>query len=690
MSRRTSGLVLSLALLGTACISRVEAAPGALVVDYEMNAPVVLAGLLEDVRVAGFTPAYRPFYPQITLHDLQECAVVVLLSGNGPGYPGTGMSPGALAPLASFVRGGGVLLLGPTSGNPNDEAGDHERSLFNLLLQGIGAPIRIGDDWITDDQNAFAAPLYRAPFAVPVPGHPMTQGLGDRMVTDRSPSLEVGEGAIALLRSFPTSFPWGDPARRGELPLAAMASAGCGKVVVAGRYLLTWGGGNGKEPASPLMPHPQEEAALLAFRRTLFFYLRDSPLFSSCEAACEPPAGDHLTALSPLRAPQEPLPDAPPADTQEVQGWERPAVEPDSKLAPSYRWISQEGIRSGWAYINREPGEIDLLASRMRHSGMNLLWGVGFPQLLLSPSADEKTRGELIGHWESVAGGLQGSPVRWFMGMEFPGRWAPPGQMAKAIGAEGREWDAPSPWDLDFWTRAIVDPALLAAQWSRAHPAVAGFVVDLEMYGRKPLYFGQGLDFGEIPFRAFLRARGKDGAAAEWRLPAGERFPWLRERGLLKDYYAFLERRAEEMGRALREKVRSVNPDLILGCYTAGILHRWFYRGLWRGMSEPGKPVVLFTFQRDVDVDLAELRASGIDALHVRALLMGMIRRKDYPFLFRDALSRHSGYWLNRLTSLVAATGFLPIEAPPDMALDEAWDVIREANEQALHPPRRR
>jgi hypothetical protein len=221
---------------------------------------------------------------------------------------------------------------------------------------------------------------------------------------------------------------------------------------------------------------------------------------------------------------------------------------------------------------------------------------------------------------------------------------------------------------------------MLAAQWAHGYRAMAGIVLDLEMYGRHPLFFSQGVDFGDGPFLDFLESLPEEPSGEGKGLSPEARFPWLRERGLLKEYYGFLERRAETLGRELRLAVREVHPDLLIGCYAAGILHRWFYRGLWRGMSDPERPLLLFTFQRDVEMDLAELRAHGVQAIHVRALLMGMMQKGDYPALFADALTRHGGYWLNRLTSLVAPSGFLPVEAPADMAPQEAWSVITKAN----------
>jgi hypothetical protein len=264
--------------------------------------------------------------------------------------------------------------------------------------------------------------------------------------------------------------------------------------------------------------------------------------------------------------------------------------------------------------------------------------------------------------------------------MEYPGRHASKEVMAQAVGAEGRAWDIPSPWDHEIWWREVIRPATLAAQWAHGYRAMAGIVLDLEMYGRNPLFFSQGVDFGDGPFLDFLEDLPEEPSEQGKGIRPEARFPWLRDRGLLKDYYAFLERRAEALGRELRLAVREVHPDLLIGCYAAGILHRWFYRGLWRGMSEPERPLLLFTFQRDVEMDLAELRAHGVHAIHVRALLMGMIRKEEYPALFADALIRHGGYWLNRLTSLVAQRGFLPVEAPADMTPQEAWTVIAEAN----------
>ncbi len=662
--------------------------PKALVVDYEMNPPVVISRLLDDLKLAGFQPAYRPFYPHITRKDLKESALLVVLSGDGPGYPGPGMSVHALRPLEDFVRSGGALVLGPLSGGAADEGGDQERYLFNLLLHRLGIGIRIQDDRATGEGESFRGPLYELPLATAAPWLPWVTHPGKRVVTDRSPSLKIlGGGAEVLLRANPGSSQGAGPSWSAGIPLVAVGRAGGGVVAVAGRYLLTWGGGNAKEPTAPLLPLAEEENALRDFLRGLFAAMRDGQGLrgepslggEAMPAPVEPPG---------LRMHGDPLPEKPPDGVEEVCVW-RPGSDPASAiLDPRYEWIRGQGVRAGWSYIDGDPYEVARLIREMDRNGLNLLWGVAHPQLLLSPKGTEDARANLVSRWEEVAARLAGSRVRWFVGMEYPGRYSTEKEMTRAIGAEGRAWPIPSPWDMEAWRKQVVKPALLLAQWSTSHPEVAGIILDLEMYGRRPLFFSQGVDYGDGPFLSFLKGVEEKVTEQGRRLPPGERFSWLREGGLLRDYLLFMERRSEEMGRELRDAIRAIHPHLILGCYSAGILHRWFYRGLWRGMSEPKRPILLFTFQRDADTDLAQLRAEGVHALHVRGLLMGMMNREDYVELFRDSLARHAGYWLNRVTSLVAKTGFYPIESPRGMRAEEAWEAIRQANQETLVSPK--
>lgn len=657
----------------------------ALILDLEMNQPVVLAGLLDNLRSAGFSPLYRPFYPRLTRLDLKHSSMAVILSGPSPGAPGTGMSLGEVEPLVDFVMQGGILVLGPSSGSPRNQVGDHDRYLFNLLLYRLGASIKIGDDWVVDEENCFNASLWKSPLVLAldslIPG-PRLQG---PMVFDRTPSLEVGEGVLSLVESYGSAFLREQPAVRGPFTLGAEASCGKGKVLVISRHVLTHGGGNSKEPASPILAMPAEEARLRVFLRNLMARLKKEILPSVA------PSGSSLPPSPEPDFPilEEPFRDAPPLGTKEVSSWKPTSRSFAAPLKPSHRWISKEGVRSGWAHMDKDEKELESLAYRMIISGLNTFWGVAHPQVLLGAWGSESDRVRLFNAWRHMSSLLDHSDVRWLLGMNYPGGPHTRELPSSVVGAEGRSWSAPSPWDKEFWEKEIVSAARVAAYWSRNHPAVAGLVLDLEMYRRDPLFFGNGVDFGDAPFKAFLDYLGEPRRSEAWEKDPPCRFTWLREEGLLESYYDFLERRAEEMGRSLREAVHAIRPDWVLGCYMAGILHRWFYRGLLRGLGEPGRPVLIFSFQRDVGLDMEELRGQGIHALHVRGLLMGMLTKREYSTIFTQSLWEHGGYWLNRLTSLVAEKGFYPVEAPQDMEPQEAWEVIRQANQQVFPPGRR-
>lgn len=654
----------------------------ALIVDFDINPPCVLAGLMDNLKLAGFQPVYRPFFPRLTRWDLENSSMVVLLSGPSPGAPGTGMSLGEVQPLVDFVMGGGILLLGPSSGSPNNQVGDHDRYLFNLLLQRLGAPIRIGDDWVMDEENFYNGPLWKAPLVLPLESLIPDPALRGSMVFERSPSLAVGEGVLSLVRSHDSAFLRGQPAEKGPFALAAQTRCGEGMVLVMSRYVLTHGGANSKEPASPMLPMPREEACLRVFLRNLLGTLKKETASDSLpfSAYAQPPSEPDFMIL------QESFPDAPPPGTKEVSSWKPAAGCSPVPLRPSHRWISKEGVRSGWAHMDKDEKELERLAYRMMISGLNTFWGVAHPQVLLGAWGSESDRVRLLQAWEHLASLLEYSGVRWLMGVNYPGGPHTRQLPSSAVGAEGRAWSAPSPWDKEFWEKEVVSSARVAAYWSRSHPSASGLVLDLEMYGREPLFFGNGLDFGDAPFKAFVDLLAEPKRSQARCLEAPQRFPWLRDEGLLESYYDFLEKRAQDMGRSLREAVLAIRPDWVLGCYMAGILHRWFYRGLLRGLGEPGRPVLIFTFQRDAGLDMEELRSQGIYAIHVRGLLMGMMKKGDYPKLFAQSLGEHGGYWLNRLTSLVAEKGFYPMEAPGDMGPEEAWGEIRSANEQL--PPR--
>jgi hypothetical protein len=318
-------------------------------------------------------------------------------------------------------------------------------------------------------------------------------------------------------------------------------------------------------------------------------------------------------------------------------------------------------------------------------SGVNVLWGpaVRWWGALAEPGRDPALADAARQGVARVVGALGGTPVRWLAGVNVPGDvdLAP---YPKAVSLGGREIDAPSPVAPGFWEQGIV-PRLTAA--AAAGGPLAGVVLDLEMYGRPVLYWRDAFDFGDGPFRAFLDGAGGEAAAREAasRLPAAARADWLLAGGRLDDYFAFLEARAEAIGRRLREAldVAGQGRDLVLGFYAVGIMPHWFYRGLFRGASAGGRPVLLLTFQTEVGADIARAAGEGTCLYHAQAALLGLVGEDGLAPALARAARAHDGFWLNRVTHLVASGPVAPHDAVevPARRGEAGWAWVRAAVE---------
>jgi hypothetical protein len=131
--------------------------------------------------------------------------------------------------------------------------------------------------------------------------------------------------------------------------------------------------------------------------------------------------------------------------------------------------------------------------------------------------------------------------------------------------------------------------------------------------------------------------------------------------------------------------------DLVLGFYAVGLLPSWLYRGLWRGASAGGRPVLLLTFQTDVAADIEEAAQEGVCLRHALAALLGVVGDDGLAPVLARAAREHDGFWLNRITTLVApqTAGYEAVETPAGLRGDAAWSWVRDGVE-AYQRARRR
>jgi hypothetical protein len=623
--------------------------------------------LVARLAAAGLEPVYRRYDPRLGEADVERHRVIVWLGGRIRGSRGSlAVTRAEVDRAVRFVRGGGRLVLGVM---PIGGAAGAEARAFQAILDRLGIPIAIEPHDVVDlsPDGSYPAGLFRAPLFAPDPGHPAAAGLPPRIAGERSAALGVGPGATAALWTLPTAFldriygpPPAEPAAFGRRAVVAEGSVAGdgGRVLVASRLLLDAGGAHLVASAEPLLPERLPAGALDGRERFLAQLLREFAGGSSPGRAAAAPAGTGTEAR--------------------CGAWR-----------PGEAWVEREGLRVGWGYVDRPEAELDALLARLPGSGLNALWGPADSWRGLAWPARSPAAAAAAEAWiRRVDAGLRGTPVRWLAGVNMPAdaTLAPYG---KAVSIGGLEIALPSPVDLRFWDEQIVPQLLALAARAADVPLLAGVILDLEMYGRPVLYYGDAFDFGDAPFFAFLDdpLGGAALAAAERdaarRLPADARGDWLLETGRLPRYYAWLERRAEEVGRRLRAALDTAAPsgrDLVLGFYAAGILRSWFYQGLWRGASAGGRPVLLLTFEVDAGADLREAAAGGLCTRHATAALLGLVGQDGLAEVLARAGRRHDGFWLNRITTLVAPPGlYEEVEVPAGVSGDAAWAWIADA-----------
>jgi len=238
-----------------------DSKPRLLVIDYGLASPQVHEDMARLFTSAGYAVDLRPDYPRLVKEDLRASPggyrAIMLLAGNTPELPGSMLTLRALAPLADFVRGGGVLFLGAPVNMTGGLAGENERTLFNTLLRRLGIRITIEKGLVEDQDDAYADTLYDAPWLSAARTTPLLDGLPDRLQLPRAAPLTVGMGAAVLVQTSPTALITVHGAVQGDadgagaspldqhtdraawpIPVLALAAKGRGLVVVGARDLF--------------------------------------------------------------------------------------------------------------------------------------------------------------------------------------------------------------------------------------------------------------------------------------------------------------------------------------------------------------------------------------------------------------------------------------------------------------------
>jgi hypothetical protein len=150
----------------------------------------------------------------------------------------------------------------------------------------------------------------------------------------------------------------------------------------------------------------------------------------------------------------------------------------------------------------------------------------------------------------------------------------------------------------------------------------------------------------------------------------------------LKEYFSALEEGMEEIGRRLDSEVRDINPRFAWGFYTPAIPQSWYYKGLFRGLSSPERPILLLSYEARGLQQVEYGAQHNIYMIHCPGMLLNTLKGKEWIMSLPGLAKREGGYWLFPGFSLTMdenwryGTGDWNILEPPE----ELSQAIKEAN----------
>ncbi|MCF7899805.1 hypothetical protein K9L05_04140 [Candidatus Babeliales bacterium] len=219
----------------------------------------------------------------------------------------------------------------------------------------------------------------------------------------------------------------------------------------------------------------------------------------------------------------------------------------------------------------------------------------------------------------------------------------------------------PSPFDeQDFWHKEIIESLQrFLGIWNDPENSnevpISGVVLDLEMYYRKP--GDPGAFFSTMGFEKEI--------TPEW--PEN-----------LAEHYNFLQEKAENIGRMLKENIMSLIPDCYIVCYALNMTVDGFYKGFYKGLSSPEKPIQLLTFNSEFKTYKNWLNRNNIFINHSSVLMLSKIVSRSSFSLVGDILRRNSGIWFNKFHRLAETQdGGLEWSPLPEQGRVQFCDYIR-------------
>jgi hypothetical protein len=651
-----------------------------LFVDLESRSGASWSGLREDLTRRGVEFVHRKHYPHVTDADVQgDYGAIIVAMGTGPGGPVPMMRAGSVNALSSFVGRGGTLMFLTSGGWENGSKSTNDRYRINQILENVEVRARVENNTLVGDVflgEGDRPPLHVSrPWAYVTPLEWNLAGavgfVGPGLQTDPpitafalgdAPSISCESANIRVLaRAHIDIYSWvalgGDmplEIPNESLPVAIISTALAGQVAIAPRSFFELPFHSAQGADQPILEPNLLDGTRAIANLIVSEWLEAADgqpvaVHEGCIAGHLPlfRLGEDIESDGELRPPptgmstrdvaaRSPIP---PEWAQE--GIPNGPVEP---LRPS--WFPPDRARlvygDLWAVDRMRP-----IINQLQITGMN-----GFvatmpagPLINFDPTANITA---LISETAQLSLTAQ---QKFFVATHFRNEFYGElrSEVSPALGAHGQTLDAPRPLS-DIWWRQNLEPLVLgAARASAEITGLTGMVLDLELYEAGSLAYADGHCFDDecwAHIAESITANDTDRGHAASIIQTTDRLPWLVDQGLMAFAYRHLENLVAARGRDLLERAREIDPDFTLILYTHAVQDGWFYRGLYRGFGTTERPVVLLSYDQNLDYIMRNLRARGYPVFGLSGILGVRLSARDAGTALYNAAANSDGYWL--------------------------------------------
>ncbi len=217
-----------------------------------------------------------------------------------------------------------------------------------------------------------------------------------------------------------------------------------------------------------------------------------------------------------------------------------------------------------------------------------------------------------------------------------------------AVSMDGREHQIPCPQDEAWWGLMLQQILALGT----VVPECEGVLLDTETYyGTSIIYpfyakWPTSLCYCDECFGEFAREHGLDPAMAR-----AERYPTLRDRGMLAAYREHLRAVMRRVGERLMASVHQVRPDMFVGLLNFG--DNWWFEGLTLGLGTDDCPTVLMTeneYGRPMGPESLErierLRAMDAHVVYCPGFLIAGWPPEPMAIEALERMHAADGYWI--------------------------------------------